>query len=68
MNWIYNNIPIKKVSYAKRKGFIDIKLYDGSYNVIYKNRINLNNKSEIDTMLTDLKAKGANLFHESTWF
>jgi len=65
---VFNNIPIKKIGYKKRKGWIEVKLYDGHYNLVYKSKANLNNNNEVRNLLGELNAKGFTLFEETSWF
>lgn len=62
------NVPIKKLSYKKQKGEIEIKLWDNTYNLIYKNKVAVSDKKAIAKMIQEIKLKGVSLFEESTWF
>ena len=66
--FVFDNVPIKKISYKKRKGTIEIKLYDGHYNLMYSSKANIGNQKEMNRIRNDLKAKGVNLLGESSWF
>lgn len=65
---VFNNIPIKKIGYKKRKGWIEVKLYDGHYNLIYQKKANINRAEEIKDMMRELSMKGFTTFKESSWF
>ena len=66
--FVYDNVSIKKLAFKKRKGTLELKLYDGYYSLVYQTKVNLNDKKEMKKMLTELKSKGFEIFNETSWF
>lgn len=66
--FVYNNVPIKKISWGKQDGFIEIKLFDKHYNKIFAGKAKLKDRKEVKRLFTDLKHKGFNYFNETSWF
>ena len=66
--FIYNGVPIKKINYGRRKGILEITLRDDMFDVLYKNKVNINDKVKVNEMLKELKQKGCDLFTETDWF
>jgi len=66
--FVYDNVPIKKISYGRQKGVIEIKLFDLHYNLLYKGKAKLSKKKEVKQLLSELKNKGCDIFPEISWF
>ena len=66
--FVYNNIPIKKIAFGRLKGEIEIKLTDVHYQVIYHNKVKINDKEQMKRMFSELKSKGFDYMKETSWF
>jgi hypothetical protein len=58
---------MSKLVYVKY-GFLRVILYNEYHDVVYENKVRLDNKPKIKQLFTDLKSKGVNLKHDNSWF